>query len=340
MKILYAIQGTGNGHMSRALDIVPALRKRATVDVLVSGCQADLSLPFPIAYRSHGLSFIFGKKGGINFVKTFLQLNSKKFYRESTLLPVEEYDLVISDFEPVSAWACHLKNLPCVALSHQSVILSPSAPRPSKDDIIGKTVLKNYAPATDHYGFHFEQYDPGVFTPVIRRQVRELQPTNKGHYTVYLPCYDDETLYNKLSTFKQVTWEVFSKHNKKPFSLKNITINPVNNEAFVQSMTSSAGVLCGAGFETPSEALYLGKKLLVIPMKNQYEQLCNAAALRQMGVPVIKSLKLKNLPVIHDWLAHGEPVAVNYPDETDRILDLILAKHAPTAYLDELEIRN
>ena len=29
MKILYAIQGTGNGHISRARDIIPVLQKKA-----------------------------------------------------------------------------------------------------------------------------------------------------------------------------------------------------------------------------------------------------------------------------------------------------------------------
>ncbi len=62
MKILYAVQGTGNGHLSRAKDIIPILRKRCETDILVSGTQADVSLPFEIKYRLQGFSFVFGKK--------------------------------------------------------------------------------------------------------------------------------------------------------------------------------------------------------------------------------------------------------------------------------------
>ena len=40
MKILYGIQGTGNGHLSRAEEIVPILKKMAHVDVLISGNQS------------------------------------------------------------------------------------------------------------------------------------------------------------------------------------------------------------------------------------------------------------------------------------------------------------
>jgi uncharacterized protein (TIGR00661 family) len=98
-------------------------------------------------------------------------------------------------------------------------------------------------------------------------------------------------------------------------------------------LTISAGVLCGAGFETPAEALFLKKKLLVIPMKNQYEQQLNAAMLKEIGVPVIKSLKPKHDDKILDWLNNGQPVKVNYPDNTQQVLDLLFEKFADTNYL-------
>ena len=70
MNILYAIQGTGNGHLARAQDIVPQLEKFGKLDLFVSGAQADIALPFSVKYKSKGLSFYFGKSGGINFFKT------------------------------------------------------------------------------------------------------------------------------------------------------------------------------------------------------------------------------------------------------------------------------
>jgi predicted glycosyltransferase len=50
MRILYAIQGTGNGHLSRAKEIIPALLNRAQVDVLISGTQAEVVLPHNVEY--------------------------------------------------------------------------------------------------------------------------------------------------------------------------------------------------------------------------------------------------------------------------------------------------
>jgi uncharacterized protein (TIGR00661 family) len=192
--------------------------------------------------------------------------------------------------------------------------------------------LKNYAPVTAQYGFHFKSFDKNIFTPVIRQQVREEEVSNKGHYTVYLPAYDDKRLIKRLTEFSDITWDVFSKHNKKAFTQKNVTIQPIENKAFVRSMAQSAGVLCGGGFETPAEALFLKKKLMVIPMKNQYEQQLNAELLREIGVPVIKSLKPKHNDKILDWLQNGNVIKVNYPDNTQKILDLLFDEYAQTSY--------
>lgn len=327
MRILYAIQGTGNGHLTRAWDVIPALQQHGDLDLLVSGCQVDLHLPHPIKYRLNGLSFIFGKSGGVDFYRTFAQVNSRSFYREVRQLPVQEYDLVITDFEPISAWACMMAKKHCVGLSNQVAVLNKNVPQPKEADHMGKFVLKNYAPTTAQYGFHFARFDESIFTPIIRQQVRQLQVSNQGHYTVYLPAHDDHKIVNRLSRFKQVEWEVFSKHNKQAFRHENVWVRPIHNEAFLQSIAGSAGVLCAAGFGTPSEVLYLQKKLLVVPMKNQFEQVCNAAALKHLGVSTIKNLKKKHLPKVQEWLEHAEPVPVHYPDETAAIVARIVREN-------------
>ena len=328
MKILYAVQGTGNGHLSRAMDVVPSLQRRAEVDVLVSGIQADLQLPFPVKYRMHGLSFIFGKSGGVDLWRTFMSSTVRRLIQEVNALPVTDYDLIINDFEPISAWACHIKDKACIGLSHQAAVLDPQSPKPKETDVMGKLIMRNYAPTSLSYGFHFKTYNQRMFTPVIRQQVRQLDVRDGDHYTVYLPAYDDARLIKHLMRFPDVHWQVFSKHNKQPFQVKNVNVQPIANEAFISSMAASAGVLCGAGFETPAESLFLQKKLLVIPMKNQYEQHLNAAALEHMGVPVIKNLKPKNDLAIEAWLNSKAITQVDYPDCTNEIIDQLLDIHS------------
>jgi uncharacterized protein (TIGR00661 family) len=209
-----------------------------------------------------------------------------------------------------------------------------NAPQPNDVDLLGKAILKNYAPANAKFGFHFKPYADNIFTPVIRSQVREQKPVNKGHFTVYLPSYDDKRILKVLKQCNNTRWQVFSKHNKLFEGHGNITIQPINNEAFIESIASAEGVLCGAGFETPAEALFMKKKLMVIPMKGQYEQLCNAAALKEMGVPVIKSLKLGNIEKIKHWVEKGTLVEVDYPDNTEAIINQILVLQAEVATVE------
>ena len=316
MKILYAIQGTGNGHLTRAEDVIPILAEYGELDLFVSGSQADVKLPYPVKYKSKGLSFFFGTSGGINFLKTFKQNSSKEVYKEIKKFPVEKYDLVINDFEPISAWACRKRDVPCVGLSHQSALLSSHVPRPKNIDPVGEWLLHNYAPTKRNVSFHFEAYDTNIFTPVIRKGIRECKNENGDHYTVYLPAYDDRKLVPLLARIPNVSWHIFSKHAKKAYHIGKLTVYPVNKEKFADSMTSSQGILCGAGFETPAEALFLHKKLLVVPMKSQLEQHYNAASLKRLGVPVVKKLRKKYLDKIVEWVETDSRVTVDYQDIT------------------------
>ena len=212
MKILFGIQGTGNGHLSRARDVYPELAKYGQVDVLVSGIQADVDVPFPIKYKHYGMSFIFGKRGGVDIWDTTRKLDLPKLMHDVNKCPVEDYDLVVNDFEPVTAWACHKKKLPCISLSHQCAVLHPNAPKPKSTDLMGLVVLKHYAPTTAAYGFHFNAYGENIFTPVIRNEVRQMEAKDEGHYTVYLPAYDDEKIVHHLSIYKR---KRFRKKNRQ-----------------------------------------------------------------------------------------------------------------------------
>jgi len=326
MRVLYAIQGTGNGHISRARDIVPILQDKVSLDLLVSGIQADVSLPYPVKYQLKGAGFIFGKSGGVDLLKTYQKADTRRLLKDVRNLPVQEYDLIFNDFEPVSAWAAFFKKVPSVSLSHQSAILNENAPQPNKKDPVGRAILKNYAPTDQSFGFHFARFDKNIFTPVVRQQLRQAEVQNLGHFTVYLPAFDDAKIIKRLTGLKEVPWQVFSKHTKRAYREGNVSVAPVNNEAFIRSLTTSEGILCGAGFETPAEALFLQKKVIVIPMKNQYEQHCNAAALEALGVPVLKNFKKKQTSKIAEWLEKGKIIEVNYPDVTEEVIDLVLER--------------
>ncbi len=325
MKILYAVQSTGNGHIIRANELIKIFKNRAEVDVLISGTQSSLKLKHDIKYQYKGLSFVFGKKGGIDFFKTFKLFNPITFIREIYNCPVNKYDLIINDFEPISAWACLFKRKKnCIALSHQFSLLSHKVPKGSKVNLIQSFILKYYSPIKKGYGFHFKKYDRNFFFPIIKSNLRNKEIKNGSHITTYLPSYSDEYLYAIFSKIYKQNWHVFSQHTKQKYRRGNISFFPTGYEEFEESLLSCSGVICNSGFETPSEALFLGKKLLVIPMKYQFEQHMNAVALDKMGVKVLKTLNKNSISEIRKWIEKVNLIRMTYPDENKKIIDKIL----------------
>lgn len=324
MRILYAIQGTGNGHVSRAREVVPILKKYAEVDVFLSGNNSNVELPFEVKYTSRGLSMEYDRHGGISYLKTLLTINPFRLYKEIRQFPVGQYDLVLNDFEFISARAARLRGVPLVAFSHQAAVINKNAPKPPGFAGIGGLVLKHYAPTDRAIGFHFKQYDENIYTPVIRSEVRQLKPRQLGYITVYLPATGDKEIVNLLHQIPDIRWEVFSKTARFDVANENVSIFPVRNDRFMQSLESCSGLLCGAGFEAPAEALFLGKKLFVIPIQGQYEQYCNAAALKEMGVPVGFHFNKQLLTQLKQWLIDEWQIKVAFPDQTEEIIKRLL----------------
>jgi uncharacterized protein (TIGR00661 family) len=327
MKILFAIQGTGNGHISRAREIIPFLQRYGQVDTLVSGTQADVSLNDPVTYKLHGFSLIFGKDGGVDYQDSYKIMNLGQLYRDIRSLPLKQYDLIINDFEPVTAWACKLQGRTSVALSHQSSFLSKNTPRPSKKFHWAEWVFQFYAPTTHKIGFHFERYDDFIHTPIIRSEIRNQEIRDLGHVTVYLPAYDDKIITTYLKQIPEIKWHVFTKHSKIAYTDGNVQVEAVNNKRFNSSLANATGLLTGGGFEGPAEALFLKKKVIIFPMRNQYEQQCNAEAARRLGIPVIKQLDNTFVAQLRNWLGSPNNMVVDFPDETETIVDNLIKNY-------------
>ncbi len=324
MKILFAVQGTGNGHVSRAREIIPYLNLHGSVDVMISGTESEVDINYPVKYKYTGLGYVFGKKGGIDLKASLKVAKPLRFLQDLWQVPLKQYDLIVNDFEPLTAWAAKIGNRPIVSISHQAAFLSANTPRPKHRDSIGEMVLKNYAPCKRYIGIHFSAYDNFIETPVIRKEIRTLQTKNKQHITVYLPAYKDEILIKHFLEFPQIKWHIFSKRAQKPYEMLNISVFPVNSESYTNSLQYCSGLLTGAGFEAPAEALFLGKKLMVIPMKNQYEQWCNAEAMSRLGVDVVNEIDENFVNLLANWLETDRNLGIDFPDNVGTIVDKAL----------------
>lgn len=326
MKIFYAVQATGNGHIARVKELIPYLKKYGTVDIFLSGENCSLDPGFEIAYRSKGLGFFYNNSGGLDYGKTVKALHLNRVWKEAHQLPLEKYDLIINDFESITALACLIKKLPSIGFGHQASFQSNKIPRPTHKSIIGELVLKKYAVASNYIGLHFKQYDNFIYQPVIKNSIQTAKATNKGHVAVYLSHYGNLEILKALEQCSDITFEVFSPKVSSPIENNNVKFFPIDNKKFTQSVLSAHGVITGAGFETPAEVLHLGKKLICLPIKNQYEQLCNATALLDFNVPIIKDISKLSKDILLDW--YDSPSNYNHdrmePSNNDRLIEKVI----------------
>jgi len=324
MKIFYAVQATGNGHISRAQQIYPYLKKYGEVDFFISGNNANLDFPLPVKYRSNGCSLHYSKCGGLNYANVLKNIKPFMMFKDASSLPLEKYDVVINDFDFVTSLACKLKKLPSVQLGHQASFQSDATPRPDKKSIIGETILKHYAHATNYIGFHFQSYDKNILPPVIKEEFINADVTDLKHVSVYLPSFQQHCLFETFTKLSHIQFHWFLERVESIRVEKNITYYPINQALFNKSLLSCHGLITGGGFETPSEALYLGKKLISIPVKNHYEQQCNSAALKKMGVLVLTDVDKTFSDTVSLWYASKNNNPKMEANNIDQTLELLM----------------
>lgn len=306
MRILYAIQATGNGHISRAIQLLPFLSKFGKIDILLSGQNSNLELPLPVKYRFKGISLFYDMEGRLNYGKIITKNNWHGSYNNAFHLPVLDYELIINDFEPITAYACKLRHKKSVQLSHQASFLFPETPRPQSVNFLGEWILSHYSCSNQAFGFHFQSYCRKIFSPVIKKEIEHANVLDKGHITVYLSGLTKDFYLKQLSLIPDVLFHCFLPETKEITRIKNIIFHPINYRKFTSSMIESHGVITGGGFETPAEALFLKKKLMSIPIQFHYEQECNAAALSKMGIPTLAGNQMQQLSShINKWLSYS-----------------------------------
>ncbi len=319
MKIFYGVQGTGNGHITRARVMAKELYA-AGIDVTFqfSGRPAENYFDMDIFndYQARtGLTFNI-EKGQVNFLKTAYEANLIRFSKEVNALDLSPYDLVITDFEPVTAWAAKKQKKMVLGIGHQYAF-KHKIPRQT-NDLIAEQVLKHFAPADKSVGLHWHHFGQPIFPPIIETALPQQIIKNK--IVVYLPFEDQQDVINLLAPFKDFTFHLYS---PEPVMSKfdHIISYPLSRDGFQQSVSDCEGIISNSGFELASEALQLGKKILAKPIHGQMEQLANAAALAQLGYGhVMNDL---DATVIEHWLNNHHAVHVTYPNSAKMLVEWI-----------------
>lgn len=317
MRILYGVQGTGNGHLTRARAMARALARypQVQVDWLFSGRERgeffDMECFGAWQWR-RGLSFAT-RAGRVRPLATLRQLSPGEFLRDVRALELDAYDRVVSDFEPVTAWAARGQRRDCIGLGHQYALV-PGVPR-SRRHLVGSLVLRACAPVGTRIGLHWHHFGRAILPPIVDADARPAPlpaPAPPREALVYLPFEDPERVITLLRAIPGWRFAMFGP-GLRDEQRGNVATHPLGRASFVAALERASHIVCNCGFELISEALCHGKRILARPLAGQVEQVSNALALQALGLARIAPRLDPQL--IGDFLAQeATPPRANWPD--------------------------
>jgi len=319
MKILYGVQGTGNGHLTRSRVMAEHLNKSdLDVTFLISGRNKnDLFAMKPFGEFKHraGLTFIT-QDGKIQKRKTLQKNNLSQFFNDVKQLDLTGYDLVISDFEPVSAWAAKQQDVDSIGIGHQYAF-SHDIPKEGGTWFTNKLIQK-FAPVRFPIGLHWHHFDSPILPPIVDTRLMSSD-IKKNKVMVYLPFEAQSEVINLLSKFKNFDFYIYSSDLENKDNGNIHTRSPCLT-GFKKDLTESKKVICGAGFELVSECIHMGIDVLVKPLAGQMEQISNAKAILTLNLgKVMHSLDSK---ICEDFLTSDIKLHhANYPDVAEYVVD-------------------
>ncbi|MCI0506957.1 MAG: glycosyltransferase [Gammaproteobacteria bacterium] len=321
MRILYGVQGTGNGHITRARALSTELAKaNIEVDYIFSGRPGDEYFnmePFGSYKTYRGLTFAT-RDGQLQFFKTALTNSVLNLRKEIKSLDVQDYDLVITDFEPVTAWAARLQHKFSIGIGHQYAFQYAIPIEGS--NWAAKSVMKHFAPANVGLGVHWHHFNNPILPPIIEPPF-DNTPVQSRKILVYLPFENLQQICNWLAPEKDYEFYVYH-HLSAPQDMGHLHLRPFSRDKFQMDLASCEGVITNSGFELASEAIQYGKKILTKPLHGQMEQISNAAALKILKrADVITTL---NPAALKAWLQKKNPAPVRYPNVAAEIVQWII----------------
>ena len=322
MRILYGVQGTGNGHITRARAMSYAFQQRnMKVDFLFSGREAERYFSmecFGDYQTKRGLTFIT-QHGQMNYAQTLLNCRPWQFYQEVQSLRLSDYDLVLNDFEPVSAWAAKRQRIPVLSLSHQNAFRYAVPIKGAS--WIDKAIMQYFSPADYHLALHWYHFNQSLLPPIIH--AIDQQVTNQGFILVYLPFEDPQQVCELLACFAHQSFIFYHPETLQGQHVNNIELKPLSHQTFQVDLHRCSGVIANGGFELPSEALAIGKKLLLKPLNGQFEQQSNVDTLELLGLAT--GMRQLDRTVLGEWLHESNTERVRYPNVAQAVADWIIA---------------
>jgi uncharacterized protein (TIGR00661 family) len=295
-RIVYGVSGEGSGHSSRAREMATHLRETGHEVRLVSYDRGYRNLrdDFDV-FETEGLH-IASENNRVSIVKTFTD-NLKRLPQGQRKLRELNRELfhgfqpacVITDFEPMTAYLASHHDLPLITLDNQHrmrYLDYECPPGLEQDSVLTKTIIRAMVPwpdvslVTAFCCGPLTNQRTFLFPPILRREVLSCTPSHGEHVLVYATSGFD-SLLQVLSQFASERFRVYGYDRSDREGV--LQFRPFSKDGFLTDLASAKAVVATAGFTLISEALYLRKPYLALPMQGQFEQQLNGYQLSQLG---------------------------------------------------------
>ncbi|HEY1936760.1 MAG TPA: glycosyltransferase family protein [Candidatus Angelobacter sp.] len=292
--ILYGVNGEGSGHSTRAKEVISHLQQKGHKVHVVSFDRGlrNLRESFPVK-EIFGLSITYVNNRvrykrtlASNLIKAPRAARSLK--ELSHLVDEAGIDLVITDFEPLTCHVGHRKRLPVIAIDNQHAITNTnvSFPRGYKRDVVAvRFVTRMMTPHADAYFVlsffpaDVKKRNTFLFPPILRQEVLAATSQAGDYVLAYVTSPSKEL----AALLKQVRCKFIAYGFGTEGQEGNIFFKRPSMDGFLRDLTGAKAVIANAGFSLLSEALYLGKPYLAMPVENQFEQTFNAYHVNRLG---------------------------------------------------------
>ena len=294
-KIVYGVSGEGSGHSSRAREMITHLEQQGHTVKVVSYDRGfdNLKDDFDV-FKTEGLH-IASSDNRVSKVKTFTE-NLQRLSRghqklhalRKEIFKTFQPNCVITDFEPMTAYLAHHYDLPLISIDNQHRIRYMTYPCPArlqKERRMTVGIIRAMVPRPDVSLVTTFYYGEAIndrtffFPPILREAVLTNQPLDGRYVLVYLTS-GFESFLKLLKSFSRERFRVYGYDRDEQNG--HIVYKPFSKTGFLQDLAGCKAVMATAGFTLMTEAFFLHKPYLALPMHGQFEQELNAYLLARL----------------------------------------------------------
>ena len=301
LKVLYGVNGEGMGHATRSEVVIDALLERHDVRVVASGAAFRyLTDRLPRVDEVFGPSFALSDGEIHKWASVRQSLHDARLELPETvkhwIALVDDWrpDVVITDFEPLAGVYARTSRTPLIAIDNIHMLVrcrhdEEIVGAEHADFTLARAVTKAMVPGavsyiiTTFFDAPVAYEGTTLVPPILRPEIIEATTTRGDHLLVY--SSGEEELLESLRRSGMPCRVYGMRGDRSPEDSHegNLEFRPHSNEGFVADLASARAVIAGGGFSLLSEAVYLGKPVLSMPLHGQFEQLMNARYLERCG---------------------------------------------------------